>query len=65
MESYIVFLFGKDSQHPVESPYFCQTQEKADEVYDELAERWPAVAERLYIAKVIRRPKMEVKVSAS
>lgn len=54
-ETYIVFYEGEDPL--IEAPYFCETEEQAQKEYDKWARKYPTDASKLYIAKIIRRPK--------
>ena len=54
-EDFIVFYEGEDPL--VEAPYFCVTEEEAQQKYNQWRDTYPTDANKLYIAKIIRKPK--------
>lgn len=58
-ETFIVFYEGEDPV--IEVPYFCQTEKEAEKQYDKWAKEFPEDSNKLYIAKIVRKPKEEMK----
>jgi len=54
-ETYIIFYEGEDPL--IEAPYFCNTEEEAQKEYEKWIKKYPQDANKLYIAKIVRKPK--------
>lgn len=53
-EGFFVFCEGEDTI--VEAPYFCMTEKEANKQYEKWKREFPTDANKLYIAKIIRKP---------